>query len=383
MLSSKDETSTGKIEKNQKYDEVRVSIKTNKNNFSKEETDENYRTYKPDSSFKKNEIESHRIEIEENKVSSIDSNNIKPLALQKEESIVGIDVNSIANLITKLLINNIKTALGSSFFTTLNPLQIKDSLQKKSDSTATVTSKEKQNTKLWHWGILAETGLTSLGNNPFQSKSFPNPFAFDASPVNSNVGAFNRSTISRQVKHGAYMALGAALKRNLSDKISFDAQVSYKYQQFAITENVTIDTSRSTSAGNISRFVYYTFTETQKAHFVNVYTGFNWQFLKWKQSGLSFGAGLDNSWLVALQQKSNNTLQFQTDSLKSASISNFYRWQPFVNASVSFHVSTGKSSGLQLSPLVRFGLGKYQKNSAGYTNNHLVSAGFQAIYFFK
>lgn len=263
---------------------------------------------------------------------------------------------------------------------------LSDSSSQKKDTTSQFAKLKKQNNKSWHWGFVAEAGLTSWGNNPFQTAPMPSSYATipqsNWDNLNNGVSTGRTSITNHHSEKGASLSVGAAVQKSMSKKIFFGGQLTYRYQPFSVTQIIRKDTATTPSQNNAG-FVFYTLEEAQRFHFLNLNANIGWQIVQRKKNSVSLEAGFDNGFLIGLANKKEASAP-QADSLKSNSTANnFYRWQPSVNASININFYTGKTSFLQLSPLVRFGLRKFQKNNIDYRENHLTSAGIRLIYFFK
>ena len=305
---------------------------------------------------------------------------------EKKEPFISNDSNMNSLLQTT---NGISKKSSDSTITTGKAEAVtSDSSVQKKDTATQLAKLKKQKNKPWHWGIVSETGLTSWGNKPFESGAAPSasptipPGNFDN--INNGINTGGISVANRQaVKADAYFLIGAALQKPISKKMLLGAAFAYRYQPLRVTEIIRKDTTINPSQNNTSNFIYYTLNETQRFHFLNVNANISWQLLQGRKNTISLEAGFDNSFLMAMMSKNQSSAP-QPDSLKiNSTAKNFYRWQPSLSAAVDINFYTGKTSFLQLSPLVHFGLRKFQKNSVAYKENHLTSAGIRLIYFFK
>ena len=261
-----------------------------------------------------------------------------------------------------------------------------DSVLHSKDTTAVVKIKKKAARRPCSIGVLAEVGNASLGS-PLSGSQEKNAQALSSAAPGSLFDLTSGTITQYKITNGIHLALGLSVQKKLSKRIYFTGQATYRYQQFGVSQTVFIDTtaggSNSGSGGNslpgVGRGLYRDMNAVQRLHFANAYVGIGWQFVTRKHLALSLQAGIDNAFLLSITQKQNGS----ADSVKSLPTRNFYRWQPSLQIALPFDSYLGKKIHFELSPFVRFGLSAFQKNSASYQDNHLSSAGIQAIYFFK
>ena len=261
-----------------------------------------------------------------------------------------------------------------------------DSVLHSKDTTAVVKIKKKAARKSYSIGVLAEVGNASLGS-PLSGSQEKNAQALSSAAPGSLFDLTSGTITQYKITNGVHLALGLSVQKKLSKRIYFTGQATYRYQQFGVSQTVFIDTtaggSNSGSGGNslpgVGRGLYRDMNAVQRLHFANAYVGIGWQFVTRKHLALSLQAGIDNAFLLSITQKQNGS----ADSVKSLPTHNFYRWQPSLQIALPFDVYPGKKMHFELSPFLRFGLSAFQKKSASYQDNHLSSAGIQAIYFFK
>ncbi len=285
---------------------------------------------------------------------------------------------------TSLLISDFKDTLAAASDTVSNTIAVSnsaESAQKKTDTSTAVTIKKKKDKHNYSLGIQAELGTASLGSRLFGNTEKNAQLAGLSVPgsvfdLNNSVG--NATVMKYSIKSGIDLSVGLSVKKALSKSIYINGGISYRYQQFGISQTIFKDTSNTNPTGASQGFYYYAQAK-ERLHFADIYTGIGWQIFHHSKTSFSLQAGVDNNLLFLVSQKQNG----QPDTVTTLPIRNFYQWQPFVHLSLPFDWYVGKQTHFELSPFVRLGVRIFQKNSASYKDNHLASMGVQAIYFFK
>lgn len=231
--------------------------------------------------------------------------------------------------------------------------------------------------KHWQFGVMAESGVVFWGKGLLSTeKSFSNPVTVPAQSdalIDSLVSA---GTALYQSKNGVSAGAGVIVRKDLSGRFYFTSRLSYRYQQNNISKFLTVPSQLS-----VNGVSYLIGSNDYRTHFLNLSVSAGVKMLAGKRNALSAEAGIDNSFLFATQRE-NNTQTGSFSWYKNIT-ADFYRWQPQLSAALPFDWLKGDKVRLQVSPYARFGLHTFQKEGNAYKNNHLVSAGIQAVYFFK
>lgn len=261
--------------------------------------------------------------------------------------------------------------------------------------TAVNTKKTKLKSKHspWHFGVLAEAGTTSR-NASFLNLSTETSMNFSSGfPTgNTTVGSSYRSVY--KIGSGPVFGAGIAAQKKLLKNLNFQASFQYRYQAYKSFTTLFKD---SVSLSSFSTSAVGSFHAAEHFHFVSIYAGLQWYFFNKNTMQIGVTAGIDNSLLLAVKQKISNasgvTLPNDNSSLTALTFaavvadaaishSSFYSYQPQIAGGLVVNFILPKSRQLQLLPYVRNSILMFEKNNTS-NNNHIFSAGLQAIYFFK
>ncbi len=311
--------------------------------------------------------------INKNVVKENDVNKEKKATVVQPQTSFVNDTNALADSSKNDLQKDETEATDTLKTTAAIAIKTNDSLAKKTDSASVVIKPEKQKKNDWQIGMVAEAGATSWGNGLF-GNSAASLFSASNNPnpqTNNNSGG-SFAVVNQHKKTGIDAALGVTVHKNISKRLFFTGELTYRYQQFGI-QQILFNLASAVENPHIYNNISY------HLHFANMYTGIGVSIFHKKQTLVALQAGVDNSWLITMQQKQTHT----SDSLKSLTTHNFQRWQPFINIAIPVNIYANKKVRWQLTPFFRSGLRSFQKSNSSYSNNHLVSAGMGIIYFFK
>lgn len=256
----------------------------------------------------------------------------------------------------------------------------KDSASVKLNVNKATKQKKQTDRKRWQMGIVTEIGLTSWGKD-LLSKEVETTSKYNTLPSASSttLDSLKAATSELQrTKNGVDAGIGFMVRKETGHHFYISGQFSYRYQQYQV---YNLRTSSGTFLNANSGYLVN--KNNYHDHFISLYAGAGKMLFTGKRNALSVEAGLDNSLLLTTrQQNTKQSALFNADANKAVR-ADFYSWQPQLFLSLPFDWHAAGKVRFAVSPFARVGLHSYQKNGAGYGSNHLMSAGVQAVYFFR
>ena len=239
-------------------------------------------------------------------------------------------------------------------------------------------SKMKPWKKNWQIGVMAEAGVVSWAKGLLSTEKSSST-AFTSLPLdNAMIDSLAKAqTGFLQTKNGISAGAGFVIKKALSKRFYVSAQLGYRYQQYRVDQFLHVQIPQP----NLNEGSYLVASNEYHSHFLSLGMNAGARLLAGKQNALFAEAGVDNGFIFLMQKK--NPTQAGSVSRNNNQSNDFYRWQPQLSAALPFEWHKADKTRFRVSPFAKLGLRTFQKNGSSYKDNHLVSAGIQAVYFFR
>jgi hypothetical protein len=259
--------------------------------------------------------------------------------------------------------NNGKIITGTGLATTEVAKKRATPMDSASERKAVVKENMQSKKPSWTIGFSGSTGVSNINQSLFKTT---NTTTYSYAPVSSGTGTVT-TTRTSEIDPGFSFAAGVFVNRNLSKRISFRAGLGYHYYSTKINTGKAVNGPVYSFSANAQGLIANSFYQngddieyTNKYHFIELPVTVNFQLNKSVHTPLIWQAGMSLSYMV-----NSNALYF--DPLSNVYFENSQQFNKTqLNATTALLIGFAvHHCGLQMGPLLQYGLTGLSKNSSG------------------